>query len=54
MPRLTDKEYEALMNDSKVLEAMAYRCDEQDHQYENCCSITFRIYMRCKWCGKEV
>ncbi len=53
MTRLTDREYLELMNLPKVLEAMAYRCEEQGHDYENCCSVTFRVYQRCKWCGEN-
>ena len=37
----------------EVLDAMKDRCYEQGHDYENCCSSMFRIYMRCKWCGEE-
>ncbi len=51
--RLNDREYLEPLNDPKVLEAMAYRCAESQHDYENCCSAIFRIYMRCKWCGEE-
>lgn len=34
-----------------VQEAMAARCAEQGHEYENCCSAVFQIYQSCKWCG---
>jgi hypothetical protein len=37
----------------EVLIAMLERCAEQGHDYENCCSLMFRIYQRCKWCGEE-
>ena len=37
----------------EVLIAMRERCESQGHDYENCCSFTFRIYQRCKWCGEE-
>lgn len=53
MRRLTDKEFEALMSEPKVLQAMSIRCEEQGHSWENCCSAVLRIYMRCKWCGAE-
>lgn len=33
--------------------AMRDRCHEDGHNYENCCSMMFRIYMKCKWCGEE-
>lgn len=53
MKRLNDQEYLKLMNLPKVLEAMAYRCEEHGHDYETCCSVTFRIYQHCKWCGHD-
>jgi len=31
----------------------AKRCEEQGHDWENCCSVLFRIYQRCKYCGAE-
>jgi hypothetical protein len=37
----------------EVVEAMKERCDEQGHDYENCCSAMFIIYQQCKWCGKQ-
>lgn len=33
--------------------AMRGRCEEQGHDWENCCSMTFRIYQQCKWCGEQ-
>lgn len=53
MRRLTDYEFNELMSDHNVLQAMALRCEDQGHDYENCCSSMFRVYMRCKWCGEE-
>lgn len=47
------KELEAVLCDPKVILAMRGRCEEQGHQWENCCSITFRIYEQCKWCGAK-
>lgn len=35
-----------------VLLAMGQRCEEESHNWENCCSPMLQIYMRCKWCGK--
>ncbi len=32
-------------------EEMKKRCEEQGHYWENCCSVLFEIYQRCKWCG---
>ncbi len=42
-----------LLTRDDIQEAMQERCEEQGHDYENCCSAMFRIYQRCKWCGKE-
>lgn len=36
-----------------VNEAMKERCEEQGHDYENCCSFTFHVYQKCKWCDAE-
>lgn len=47
------KRLRELLQEPKVKEAMRERCEEQSHDYENCCSVTLRIYMRCKWCGEE-
>jgi hypothetical protein len=41
------------LNDSKVQEAMRARCEEDGHHWENCCSVFFQVYMRCKWCGER-
>src|SRR5689334_2587127 len=46
-------DYSADYASGETLEAMRDRCQEQGHQWENCCSFTFRVYMRCKWCGEE-
>jgi hypothetical protein len=45
--------YEKIQNDEKVLFAMRARCEEQGHELENCCSVMFQIYQRCKWCGEK-
>lgn len=37
---------------AEVREAMRDRCYEQGHEYENCCTVVFQIYERCKWCGE--
>jgi len=37
----------------QVEELMRARCVEQGHVFENCCSVTFRLYQKCKYCGKE-
>ncbi len=36
---------------TEILEAMKKRCEEQGHEWENCCSASFHIYKVCKWCG---
>jgi hypothetical protein len=38
---------------SDVIEAMKERCDEQGHDYENCCSVFLQVYQQCKWCGEK-
>ncbi len=35
-----------------VRQAMQARCNEQGHEWENCCSVMFEIYKKCKWCGE--
>jgi len=45
--------YEKVQNKPDVKLAMRARCEEQGHEYENCCSATFRIYQQCKWCGEQ-
>jgi hypothetical protein len=37
----------------QVQEMMRKRCEEQGHVYENCCSMLFRLYQKCKYCGEE-
>ena len=51
MKRLSDREYYTLMNKPDVQEAMRYRCEEEHHDYENCCSAFLHVYQECKWCG---
>lgn len=42
-----------LLLQPEVKEAMLERCDEQGHDYENCCSVFLQVYQRCKWCGEK-
>lgn len=42
-----------LLKRSDVVEAMCERCEEQGHEWENCCSAIFQIYQTCKWCGER-
>ncbi len=53
MTREEWKQYEKIRYDENVKIAMRARCEEQGHDFENCCSVTFRIYKACKWCGEE-
>lgn len=53
MTREDWKQYERIANNDDVLLAMRARCEEQGHDYENCCSSLFQIYERCKWCGEK-
>lgn len=46
-------DYNVLTASSETKEAMADRCHTQGHDWENCCSVVFRIFMRCRWCGEE-
>ncbi len=38
---------------TETREAMADRCHEEGHNYDNCMSVMFRVYQKCKWCGAE-
>ncbi len=42
-----------LLERADVKEAMRIRCEEDGHDYENCCSFLLQVYRRCKWCGAE-
>lgn len=42
-----------LLQNNEVREAMRERCDEQGHDFENCCSAWLEVYQRCKWCGQR-
>jgi hypothetical protein len=44
--------YEKIARNPDVLLAMRCRCEEQGHEWENCCSGAFSIYVACKWCGE--
>jgi hypothetical protein len=46
-------DYEVSRASDETKEAMRDRCEEQGHDWQNCCSVFFRVYMRCKWCGEE-
>jgi len=43
--------YDVEKASKETREAMADRCHEQGHDWQNCCSAMFQIYQRCKWCG---
>jgi hypothetical protein len=46
------KRLRELLYKHDVREAMRERCEEQGHDWENCCSATFQLYQACKWCGE--
>lgn len=37
----------------RELEIQKLRCEEEDHDWENCCSIFLKVYQQCKWCGER-
>lgn len=46
------KRFETLKNGNEDVQfSMRARCEEQGHEFENCCSIVFQVYQQCKWCG---
>jgi hypothetical protein len=45
------KAYEQIQYKPDVKLAQQARCEEQGHDWENCCSVLFQIYQACKWCG---
>lgn len=47
------KEVEKVLGNPDVQIAMRGRCEEQGHEWENCCSILMQIYQECKWCGER-
>lgn len=36
-----------------VQDAMRARCEEQGHEWENCCTMFMQVYRQCKWCGDK-
>ncbi len=44
-------EFEKIKHAPDTQLAMRARCEEQGHEFENCCSATMRVYQTCKWCG---
>ncbi len=40
------------MADGEGQDEMRERCEEQGHDWENCCSVILQVYQRCKWCGE--
>ncbi len=53
MTREEWSEFEDIKRNGDVLLSMRARCEEQGHEWENCCSIAFQIYMACKWCDER-
>jgi hypothetical protein len=48
-----DHKLRILLEQDDVRKLMELRCAEQGHDMENCCSPTFVVYSKCKWCGFE-
>ena len=46
------RRYEETKHDEDVLLAMAARCEEQSHDWENCATALLQVYQACKWCGQ--
>ncbi len=44
-------EFERIKYSDNVQLAMVARCEEQGHEWENCCSVTLQVYQACKWCS---
>lgn len=53
MKRSDWDEFEKVQDKPDVRLSMRARCEEQGHEWENCCSFMFRVYQACKWCGAE-
>lgn len=47
------KRAEAVLHKPDVALAMRARCEEQGHDWENCCTILLQLYEQCKWCGEK-
>lgn len=47
------REYDIRKADRETLKAMAFRCEQESHDWVNCASIFLRIYQECRWCGQE-
>lgn len=47
------KQYEAIRSKPDVVLAMQARCAEQGHEWENCATVTLRVYRACKWCEAQ-
>lgn len=50
---MMNSDYDVASASKETREAMADRCAEQGHDFENCCSMLFRVYQKCRWCGAE-
>ena len=44
--------YEYIRHKDDVVLAMRARCEEEGHDFENCCGVMFQIFQQCKWCGE--
>jgi ribosomal protein L24E len=52
-PMLKTTTYDWNNASEDVLDAMRDRCHEEGHEYQNCMSVLFQVYQRCKWCGER-
>ncbi len=52
---VTERVWDSLTQDQRdaIIEDQRERCEDQGHEWENCCSIFLEIYQRCKWCGEK-
>jgi len=53
MTREQWREVDRVLRKPKVQLAMRGRCEEQDHQWENCMTPFYAVYQECKWCGER-
>ncbi len=46
-------DYDVSKASEETREAMRDRCEEQGHDWQNCCSAFFQAFLRGRWRGKE-
>ena len=47
------REYRVERASLETLKAMAFRCEQEEHDWVGAASVLLRIYMMCRWCGAE-